>query len=130
MKWMYAKPAAALVLLLPLVLAGCGGGDDNGPTNPGPGGGGTTFASPTLPPSATFAHTFNTNGTFGYHCGIHPTIMTGARIVVSDTSAVSVAVSIVSLSTPGFSPATAWVKKGGTVTWTNNHSMNHSVEND
>ncbi len=33
------------------------------------------FASPTLAPGQNFSYTFTANGTFHYHCSIHPTMM-------------------------------------------------------
>jgi plastocyanin len=38
------------------------------------------FGSGDLAPNATFSYTFNTTGTFAYHCSIH-TYMTGTVIV-------------------------------------------------
>lgn len=38
------------------------------------------FASPDLSPGQSFEYTFNTEGTFTYHCSIHP-MMTGTIIV-------------------------------------------------
>lgn len=42
------------------------------------------FGSGTLAPDATYTHTFDQAGTFGYHCSIHP-FMTGAVLVVAQT---------------------------------------------
>jgi len=119
----------AAALCLAALAAGCSSGKDS-MTGPGSSGGGG-FASGTLAPGAMFAFTFSDSGAFGYHCGLHPSIMKGAKVIVSDTASANAAsVQIVSLSTPGFSPATVAVKPGGTVTWTNAHGMNHSVVND
>lgn len=41
---------------------------------------GGSFASPNLPPDATFSHTFNIAGVFAYHCSIH-TFMHGTITV-------------------------------------------------
>jgi plastocyanin len=38
------------------------------------------FGSGNFPPNATFSYTFNTAGTFAYHCAIH-TSMTGKVVV-------------------------------------------------
>lgn len=35
---------------------------------------GGSFGSPSLPPDATFTHTFNTLGVFAYHCNFHPSM--------------------------------------------------------
>jgi plastocyanin len=43
------------------------------------------FASSQLQPGQTFSHTFDTEGSFPYHCSIHPTQMNGT-IVVSATA--------------------------------------------
>jgi hypothetical protein len=111
------------------ILASCGG--DEGPTYPPLSGPGTRFASPNLPPMASWAHTFPDTGVFGYHCGLHPSIMKNAAVVVTATAPSSaVPVSILSLATPGFSPDTARVLPGGTVTWRNDHTTTHSVESD
>ena len=42
-----------------------------------------TFSSGTLNLNDYFTHTFNTPGDFGYHCGFHPSIMTGTVHVSS-----------------------------------------------
>ena len=70
-----------------------------------------------------YQHSFANAGTYNYHCTIHGA-MTGS--VVVDTAAPSsiASVSIVSSSSP-FTAAT--VKPGGTVTWTNNTGVTHTV---
>jgi len=116
-----------------VLVAGCS--DDESPAT-GPGGGGPSgFSSGILAPTAQFTFTFTDSGTFGYHCGLHPAIMKGAKVIVSDAAAsMNAAVTIVSLSTPGFSPASVSIKPGGSVTWTNGDTMgggmNHSVASD
>ncbi|MGD0477691.1 MAG: cupredoxin domain-containing protein [Nitrososphaerales archaeon] len=42
------------------------------------------FGSGSLAPHATYTHTFDQAGTYGYHCSIHPTMM-GTVHVVSQT---------------------------------------------
>ena len=44
-----------------------------------------SWSSPVLNPGDTFLHTFNTNGTFQYHCSFHPNTMSG-KITVTGTS--------------------------------------------
>lgn len=43
---------------------------------------GTSFSSGTIPPGGTFSYTSTANGTFTYHCTIHPA-MTGTLYVVT-----------------------------------------------
>ncbi|MHB8896258.1 MAG: cupredoxin domain-containing protein [Candidatus Geothermincolia bacterium] len=59
----------------------------------------TDFTSGALQPGLSFSHTFNTAGTFPYHCAIHPS-MTGTIVVTaSGTSSTS--------TTPSTTPAPA-----------------------
>jgi len=130
---MNAKGAIRTAAMLAVTLALAGGCSKNGgsgtyqPT-PTPG---KELSSGNIGSGGNYAHTFAAAGNFPYHCGLHPSVMFGARVVVSDTAAAtSAAVQIVSVSTPGFSPATVSIKTGGTVTWTNIDGMTHSVESD
>lgn len=77
----------------------------------------------------TYPHTFLTAGSFPYHCEIH-TVMKGTVIVDPASLVTSVSVSIVSATSSGFSPPSVTVAPGGTVTWTNNHSVTHTVTSD
>lgn len=126
-------PRLALPVVFAAAVLAAGCSKDDGPaTRPAPGGAGG-FASGTLAQSAQFTFTFTDSGSFGYHCGLHPSVMKGAKVVVSDTAAsMNAAVQIVSLSTPGFSPATVAIRRGGSVTWTNGDvsGMPHSVVSD
>ena len=81
------------------------------------------------PSGGMFAHTFNTAGTYPYHCSIH-NVMKGTVIVDPASANMNVPVSIVSATTGGFSPASVTVKTGGTVTWTNNNTSTHTVTSD
>lgn len=119
--------ASALALA---VAAGCSSKSNSSynPTAPSPG---KELSSGNIGAGAGFSHTFPAAGNFPYHCGIHPTIMFGDTVIVSDTeTATSAAVTIVGVSTPGFSPATVSIKTGGTVTWTNGDAITHSVVSD
>ena len=117
--------AALLLLVAAVAVPACS--KKNKVTNPGGGGGGLELNSGNVAPSGTFDHTFNTAGTFPYHCTIH-SAMTGNSITVDPNSTVSsVNVSIVSSSAPGFSPSAATIKVGGTVHWTNSTGNTHTV---
>jgi len=48
-----------------------------------------TFASPTIAPGHSYAHTFNTAGTFRYHDALHPSL-TGRVVVTGPPPAVSI----------------------------------------
>lgn len=132
--------AAALIVsiaALALGIASCGG-KSKSPTAPPPGGGGTeTFSSGTLGASATYDHVFTIAGTHDYRCTFHSasngsggfTGMIG--VITVDTASVSPALVNVDIGPGGtmtFNPATATVKVGGTVHWTN-QSGTHDVQN-
>ena len=73
----------------------------------------------------TFAHTFPMTpdpGVYGYHCTIHGTGMAGSVHVQSGHPMTAA----VTITDNQYSPATALVAPGGTVTWTNNGST-HTV---
>jgi plastocyanin len=101
-------------------LPGCG----NKSTNPSGGGGGTKeLNSSTLGNGGVYMHTFATAGTYNYHCTVHGLAMSGS-VTVAGGQPAAVPVSIVDNS---YSPASVSVNVGGTVTWTNNGSNNHTV---
>jgi plastocyanin len=92
-------------------------------------GSGQELASPTLGPLATYSHTFASAGTYPYHCEFHGAMQ--ATVVVDPNSVVTTAsVSIVNSTATGFSPQSVTIAPGGTVTWTNNDSVNHTVTSD
>jgi plastocyanin len=96
-------------------------------TNPPPGGG-FTFDTGTLNPTDTSAPiTFATPGSYGYHCRFHETTMNGTITVDPGSSVATFNVSIVSSTAPGYSPALVTIMPGGTVTWTNNHNVDHTA---
>jgi plastocyanin len=127
-----------LVAALALIGAGfvysCGGSKS---TNPGyggggGGGGGPEINSPTLGSGAEYSHTFNTAGTFPYHCAIHPSTMTGNQVVVDPLSVVaSDSIAVIGQSGgpahTGYSKASTTIKVGGTVKWHNTDGMGHTV---
>ncbi len=84
------------------------------------------LSSGNIAPNGTYQHTFSAAGTYPYHCSIH-SVMTGTVVVDPASTNMNLAVSIVSATSGGFSPASVTVKTGGTVTWTNNHSVTHTV---
>jgi plastocyanin len=71
-----------------------------------------------------FAHTFNTAGSFGYHCAIH-TNMTGTITVVASGGNTPVAAGM--SGTSSFTNGTQTINVGGTVTWTNSSGIVHTV---
>ena len=122
-----ARLAAATLLIGLIVVAACskGGGGGN-PVTPPPGGG-LELNSGNVAPGNTYSHTFPaTAGSFPYHCQIHPS-MTGSVTVSSSSTTMVAAVSIISMSSGGFSPPSVTIAPGGTVTWTNNHNVTHTV---
>lgn len=115
-----------LAALLPLLLAAatsCNSGDS--PTGPGADGG-SALNSGVLGPSATYQHAFATAGTFPYHCIFHSPMR--GIVQVSASAADTVAHVSITSSTMTFPGAT--VKPGGTVIWTNNTQLDHTVTSD
>jgi plastocyanin len=135
MKQLEAQPRiklslTAAVLVTALIGFSCGsGGGYGGGGNPmdggGGGGGGTVkeLNSGNIGTGNSFTHQFNTAGTFNYHCTHHPS-MTGSVVVNDNATETTVNVSIVSNSQPFHA---ASVKPGGSVHWTNNTNMVHTV---
>ncbi len=120
------KPSLLVAVLFALAaVTSCGGGSNGYGTGPGNGGGGGAkeLNSGDFGPGGTYSHTFNTAGTYHYHC-IHHSPMTGTVVVSDATVATLVNVSIVSITSPF--PGAA-VKTGGKVVWTNNTGMVHTV---
>lgn len=121
----HSRRLLAVTLLLTLgVLSACSNGDSTtGP--PGPGPGAKELNSGTLGNGGVYSHTFATAGTYPYHCEIHGG-MTGT-VQVGTGSPASAAVSIMNNA---FSPQSVSVQPGGTVTWTNNDGVAHTVTSD
>ena len=109
----------ALVAMVALV-ASCSDKATN-PTGGGGGGGTMELNSGDIPNGQTFAHTFNTAGTYNYQCAHHT--MSGT-VIVADGHPANVGVTIGASS---YSPTPANVDLGGTVTWTNNGGVPHTV---
>jgi plastocyanin len=75
---------------------------------------------------AMYQHLFSTAGTYNYHCIHHPDML-GTVVVDPSAASTTAGVSITS-STMRFPNAS--VKPGGTVTWTNNTTLVHTVTSD
>src|SRR5436309_7838142 len=111
--------SAAVVLLAVAIAVSACSKKSSKVTNPGGGGGLELDSGIIAANGGGFQHTFNTAGTFPYHCTIH-SAMTGNSVTVSTSSSVdSALVNIVSSSAPGFSPSAVTVKVGGKVRWVN-----------
>ena len=129
------------------ILAACGGGGaaTTAPTKPATtGGGGTGGTTAELggnlgPNGGTYAHAFNTAGTFNYHCTIHPGCggLAGTIVVVPVATAIqnrTLAISqsggssgIYGSTCSALSLSRDTVHVGDTVTWTNNSPFSHNV---
>jgi plastocyanin len=106
--------------------SGCSSKGGGGTTAPPPGGG-LELNSGSLGNGVSYSHTFNSAGTFPYHCDFHPTMRDTIRVDASSPNA-SVAISITGSA---FVPTGSTVVPGGTVTWTNNDGgIAHTVTSD
>ena len=112
---------AILVVAALAVTCKAGGGGYSSSTNPMPTA--RELNSGDFGPGGTFQHTFATAGTYAYHC-IHHSPMTGSVVVSPDAPSATASVSITS-SVMAFPAAS--VRPGGTVTWTNNSGLVHTV---
>ena len=114
----------ACAIVAGLLVAGCGGDDDN-PASPG--GGGPTWNTGVLAPGggASGTVTFTQNGAWGYRCGIHSG-MTGT-ITVDPATANPDSVVVTMESPNRFVPAAVTVQTGGYVRWVNNDGTQHSA---
>lgn len=113
--------AGVLLVVGAAVLAGCSKKDKA--TNPPVGN--RELNSGLLAQNATYVHTFATVGSFTYHCTQHSSMH--GSVTVQAGSPMSVAVSI---SGSAYSPNSAVVGTGGTVTWTNHDGVVHTVTSD
>ena len=113
----------AVALTLGLAASCNSGGSSSTPTAPAGGGTGLELNSGDFGQNATFSHRFAAAGTFAYHC-VHHAAMTGTVQVSAGAPSMTASVSITSSTSPF--PA-ASVQPGGTVTWTNNTGMIHTV---
>lgn len=118
--WSWAAFSGLVAMAFALACSGSNNGYQTGPGGGGGGGGGGGLelnSGNIAGCGGMFAHTFNTAGTYRYHCSIH-TYMTGA-VVVKAGAPMAVAVNITN-SPFMFAADTVQVNVGGTVTWTNN----------
>jgi len=122
-----AVGASAIVALVALIAVVSCSKSNNSYTPTSPGGGTTKeLNSGSLASGGGgYQHTVATAGTFPYYCTIHGTGMAGT-VTVSASSAVD---SVVVAVGPGlaFNPASATVKPGGHVRWSNNSGALHNV---
>jgi len=82
-----------------------------------------------LPVGVSVQHTFNTAGTFPYHCSIH-TVMHDT-ITVATGGADSLLVVAVNTTATGFQRQSAGpIRPGGTVRWFNASAAPHTVTSD
>lgn len=81
------------------------------------------FQSAPLGLGQTFSFTFSLPGTYQYICGIHGAMMSGSITV----AAAGPTAQTVSIADFVFSPANVTLAIGGTVTWTNTATTQHSV---
>ncbi len=119
--------AVAAGLTATYFLSSCSSGSSTGP---GGGGGTREFASPTLGPGAKYTHPFNTAKVIRYYCRFHggPNGVGMSGIVtvgVAGTPNLHSASIISNVDLPDLT-----IEVGDTITWTNNTSMNHTVESD
>jgi len=112
-------------LILSCVLTACSKGGGGGNPTGIPPGGGRELNSGSIGAGGTFPHTFGTAGSFPYHCEFHSPM--AGSVTVSPGAPATASVSIVNSTSTGFSPASATVGVGGTVTWTNKHNTPHTV---
>jgi hypothetical protein len=121
-RWLWLSGAVTLVLAGALALYSCSG-SSSGPTNPGGGGGGgLELNSGNIASGTSFQHVFPNAGSFSYHCNIHAN-MTGTVVVNSGGSTTDTTLAMVT-STPY---PTVVCKVGGTVHWSNNSGVTHTV---
>ncbi len=116
--------ATAVLLVASAGIWSCS--KSSSPTAPPGGGGGPELDSGDFGQGQAYTHRFTTAGSFPYHC-IHHAPMTGSVTVTPSSTDTLVIVSITSSTSP-FPPAT--VRPGGTVVWTNDTPMVHTVTSD
>jgi plastocyanin len=109
--WISALGIGALVAAS---LVGCGGSSDNKSTNPPTP---KELDSGTISQTGTYAHTFTTPGTVGYHCNFHVNMGMTGSVTVSD--AAQAGDQAVTMSGTSFNPSSITVHTGNKVTWTN-----------
>ena len=118
--------AIALGLTVAIAAAGCGG-DDKKVTNPPPAT--KELDSVSLTNGMQYEHRFFSNGTFPYHCKVHPSMT--ASVTVNAGAPAGDSLASVSITGNTFSPATVTIHTGGKVTWTTlDGAIPHTVTSD
>jgi plastocyanin len=111
------RPTAMALALLIAALPAC----SKKSTNPPPGGA-LELNSGTLNPGNQYVHTFNTPGTFPYHCNFHGGMQATVTVGAGGLPGASI-----SITDNAFTPASVTVTPGSAVTWTNNGGNQHTV---
>ena len=112
----------AVPVLILATATSCNSGKSN-PTGPGAG---LELDSGVLGPAAVYHHTFASAGSYAYHCVFHAPMR--GTVQVNASAADSVANVSITSSTTTFPGAT--IRPGGSVTWTNNTQLDHTVTSD
>ncbi len=86
--------------------------------------------SPFSPGDAPFEVVFGAEGTFGYHCEIHPNMQGKVTVAVGGAPAKSVAIVDSDPMNMHFEPADVSVMPGGKVTWSPGTNQTHTVTED
>ncbi len=91
-----------------------------------------SFDSGNLAQGATFSQTFDTPGTYTYHCAIHSSMIGTITVVAAPAPSMAPAASASSVTIQDFAfgPASISVAVGSTVTWTNQDGTAHTVTAD
>ncbi|HET7497430.1 MAG TPA: plastocyanin/azurin family copper-binding protein [Candidatus Eisenbacteria bacterium] len=115
------------LLAVPVLILATATSCNSGKSNPtGPGTAGPELDSGVLGPGAVYQHTFASAGSYAYHCIFH-TPMRGT-VQVNAAAADSIAHVSITSSTTTFPGAT--IRPGGSVVWTNNTQLDHTVTSD
>jgi plastocyanin len=104
------------------VVAACASNDDGGTTAPPV----LELNSGVLGGGAVYNHVFANVGSYPYHCEIHG----GMRdTIVVEASSPNAALAV-SITGSAFVSSSSSIQPGGTVTWTNNDGISHTVTSD
>ncbi|HTM57849.1 MAG TPA: plastocyanin/azurin family copper-binding protein [Candidatus Udaeobacter sp.] len=122
-RFRWLRPAIVLTLGIASAIVVHSCSSKSNPTNPGGGGGGgAELNSGNISNGTTFSHTFNTAGSFPYHCTIHSG-MTGTIVVNSGGSTTDTTF----MMQTGVPYPTVTAKVGATIHWSNNSGTTHTV---